>query len=127
MRITLLGETVLAMLGAAMPWEMCRLGHRAAESDQSEHYCLITVPSWLSTICGRPLSDNRLEIGYMLCQIGSLVMGISWLPMAWLGLDHSHRLVIYSGICVGTVIVSVAARLIARLIRLIVRLSNRLR
>lgn len=117
MNADLLRETVLAMLGGILMWAACRSGHRVTYGKgRAASYCLVTVPSWLSIVCGRPLPDNKLEIGYMLGQIGGLFLSIFWLPMAWLGLDHSQRLIIYSSMYVGTVVISFAVQVTSRLV-----------
>lgn len=109
----IIGATMLGIL----LWSLFRrIQEFASKKGKSGGYYFLTVPPWLSFICGRPLSENRLELGLTLGQIGVILVSISWLPMAYLGLSHTQRVVIYSIGYLSTVIVSVVIRVIVMLV-----------
>lgn len=116
-----LRETTLAMLGGIVMWSFFWSVHKfEPEKRRLKDWYPLTVPSWLSLACGHPLPNSKLELALMVGQVGSLLFGLLWLPMIWLGLDHSQRVFIWS--CVGT-----ATFVISFAIRLAVMLINRLR
>jgi hypothetical protein len=110
-------ETIGATVTGVLLWAAFRQSQEFAPKKGESAGCyFLTAPSWLSFICGRPLPENRLELGLTLGQIGAVLMSISWLPMAWLGLSHAQRVVIYSTGCLSTVIVFVIMRVAVMLV-----------
>ena len=89
------------MAVGAFWWALCRFSHKYALQSNRARYYFITAPSWLITICGHPLPDNRLELGLMLGQIGSLLLSIAGWPMLCLRLNRSARTAVYLIIAIG--------------------------
>lgn len=120
MNTTICKETIGATILGVWLWAFFRqIQEFAPKRGKSAGYYFLTVSPWLSFICGRPLPENRLELGLTLGQIGAVLVSISWLPMVWFGLSHTQRMVIYFAGYLGAVIVSV-------IVRVIVMLANRL-
>ena len=105
-------ETLGALASGAFWWGYFRYGHGFALQNNKAGYYFMTVPSWLTTLCGRPLSDNRLELVHMLGQIGGLLLSIIWLPMYWFGLSHSRRITIYAVCTIGALVIPMIAYVI---------------
>ena len=115
--VVALRDAVLMMLGGMMMWSFFWSVHKSEpRKRRSKGWHLITVPSWLSLICGHPLPDRKLEVALMVGQIGSLLFGFLWLPMTWLKLDHSQRVFIWSCVGTATFVTSFAVRITVMLI-----------
>ena len=112
-------EALSATAVGATWWALYRLSHKHASQRNLARYYFITAPSWLTTICGRPLPDDRLELGAMLGQIGSLLLSIAGWPMLCLRLNHSKQVAVYLIIGIGMqaipILVSITVALIRRL------------
>lgn len=90
------GEIVGAIMGGAIIWGLARsrYGYALPQGRQAG-YRFITVPDWLSAVCGRPAPENELEISLMIGQIGGLLLSILWLPLALLGVQHDTWVLVY--------------------------------
>lgn len=113
MSLDILKEAVLAFVGGAITWAFFWTTQRFGEEEsQTTKWYLFTAPSWLSLVCGRPLTNNKLELALSLGQLGGVLLGLLWLPAFWFGLDHSQRIFVWSCTGVGTVVVSFVVRLV---------------
>ncbi len=88
--------------GGLLVWMYFRFHHRYRTATEEKDYIFFKAPSWLITICGRPRSDDVLELMCTLGQIGGLFLSVIWLPMYWLGFSHSQRIIIWGPSIVGT-------------------------
>jgi len=52
----------------------------------------ITVPGWISALCGRPQPGNRVELGRMVGQLGAWVLSILWIPLKLAQVEYSTRM-----------------------------------
>jgi hypothetical protein len=82
------------ILGSVLFWTSMRSLQSHAET-RLRNSRIIAVPSWLSFLCGRPLPDNKVYLPAMLLQLGSLVAGLVWFPVVFLGL--SEQMLMYLG------------------------------
>jgi hypothetical protein len=117
MNISVIRETLGALAIGIFWWGYFRYRHGVACPNSRGGYYFTTVPSWLATICGRPLPDNRLELFHMLGQIGGLLLSIIWLPMYWFGLDHSQRITAYAVCTICVLAIPIAAYIVVALRR----------
>ena len=98
-------------------WEYFRYTHRLTSQNNRSGYYFLTVPFWLTTICGHPLPNSKLELSHALGQIGGLLLGVVWLPMYWLGLERSQRFNVFAVCTVGVLMFPMMAYAIVTVYR----------
>jgi hypothetical protein len=117
MNTPLLREAAITMIAGIWLWILFRsLYGFALHKGRAEGYYFITVYSWLSVICGRPLPENKVEVSLMIGQIGSLLLSIIWVPMFWFGISHSQRITLYTGLLLSTLALPIAIQVIRKFV-----------
>jgi hypothetical protein len=74
-------------------WGIAHQGQQSiAKNPTQSRELRIQVPKWIALLCGRPSSDNQVEVGRMVTQLCAFVISFLWIPLLILGVEFQIRM-----------------------------------